>query len=323
MNRREKVPRSLLRRLVRFLRNLKARAVLIPIALMNLLAELIGDPLRDFLLDHYSFAGVLAAAACLALSFTIWVRTTYVSDRWIKRSAILLLVVSLPIAFLLYLNPILSKPALTLLVLANGTLSMLCWQLGRRHQSFVSLLMPFAVFVAGLLGTSSILLHKDSSETSAITPRADSTNKPSLTAGTTQPTPTSASGTTLGSATPSANFPSPTNISNTLVTPMSIQTGEAVTHDREQTSPSTPLPPSESSQERQQRICPLMLMVSPPPASTHLVIYGDSLAKIAAQYGTTVEALQKANALYYPGLQERPDCIREGWWLVIPHHGGR
>lgn len=55
-----------------------------------------------------------------------------------------------------------------------------------------------------------------------------------------------------------------------------------------------------------------------PPGAMHLVQKDENLATLAEQYGTTVQALVQANSPYYATLEERPDCIRDGWWLIIP-----
>jgi LysM repeat protein len=53
-------------------------------------------------------------------------------------------------------------------------------------------------------------------------------------------------------------------------------------------------------------------VVTPPPQQTYTVAEGDTLAAIAQQFGTSVEALQEANGI------EDPDEIFVGQVLVIP-----
>lgn len=53
-------------------------------------------------------------------------------------------------------------------------------------------------------------------------------------------------------------------------------------------------------------------------AVKHSVARGESLWKLAKDYGTTVPALQKANMGRYPSLGTDPDHILVGWTLVIP-----
>jgi LysM repeat protein len=53
-------------------------------------------------------------------------------------------------------------------------------------------------------------------------------------------------------------------------------------------------------------------VVTPPPPQTYTVAEGDTLAAIAQQFGTSVEALQQANGI------EDPDEIVVGQVLVIP-----
>jgi len=58
--------------------------------------------------------------------------------------------------------------------------------------------------------------------------------------------------------------------------------------------------------------------VTPSPSPlVHIVQPGDSLSKIANQYGTTVERLVELNKERYPSLVEDPGAIRVGWELVI------
>ena len=45
---------------------------------------------------------------------------------------------------------------------------------------------------------------------------------------------------------------------------------------------------------------------------------GDSLARIAFENDTTVEALVAANVERYPSLRDRPDLIQVGWLLSLP-----
>ncbi len=64
--------------------------------------------------------------------------------------------------------------------------------------------------------------------------------------------------------------------------------------------------------------CPPLALVSPPAGATYFVQQGDSLAALAARYGVTVEQLVQANVPFYPTLRQHPECIREGWYLIIP-----
>ena len=61
------------------------------------------------------------------------------------------------------------------------------------------------------------------------------------------------------------------------------------------------------------------------PASssgTHTVQPGDTLAGIAARYGTTVQAMVDANADTYPSLATNPGLINVGWVLTSPRGQG-
>lgn len=46
----------------------------------------------------------------------------------------------------------------------------------------------------------------------------------------------------------------------------------------------------------------------------HTVVKGDALARIAKHYGSTVDAIMKANA----GKIKNPNHIEIGWLLIIP-----
>ena len=68
-------------------------------------------------------------------------------------------------------------------------------------------------------------------------------------------------------------------------------------------------------------LCTLLLALSTgsawaaPPASTqvvHVVRWGDNLSSLAVQYGTTIEAIMRANGL------SNPHCIYAGQRLIIP-----
>lgn len=78
----------------------------------------------------------------------------------------------------------------------------------------------------------------------------------------------------------------------------------------------TPFPtPTDSSPKSS---CPLLFPTPRLPGATHLVVRGENLAAIARRYNTTWPVLVELNAPYYPTLRERPDCIRDGWWLIVP-----
>jgi LysM repeat protein len=53
-----------------------------------------------------------------------------------------------------------------------------------------------------------------------------------------------------------------------------------------------------------------------PSGSTHTVVSGDTLTRIAARYGTTVQAIVGANSGTYPKMTA--DYIQTGWVLRIP-----
>ena len=55
-----------------------------------------------------------------------------------------------------------------------------------------------------------------------------------------------------------------------------------------------------------------------PTPRVHVVQAGDTLAKIAKQYGTTVQAVVEANKDRYPSLETDPGRLVVGWELVIP-----
>ena len=53
------------------------------------------------------------------------------------------------------------------------------------------------------------------------------------------------------------------------------------------------------------------------PTGDYVVQPGDSLARIAARTGTTIEALVANNKQQYPCLATNPICMRAGWVLVV------
>lgn len=55
----------------------------------------------------------------------------------------------------------------------------------------------------------------------------------------------------------------------------------------------------------------------PAAGSTYTVVAGDTLWAIAQRSGTTVAALQQANAGRYPGLTSNPNLILPGWTLQV------
>lgn len=62
----------------------------------------------------------------------------------------------------------------------------------------------------------------------------------------------------------------------------------------------------------------LLLPRLKPPEATYQVQYGDTLVGIAEYSDVTVRQLIQANDTYYPILAQNPDCILQGWWLLIP-----
>lgn len=57
-------------------------------------------------------------------------------------------------------------------------------------------------------------------------------------------------------------------------------------------------------------------------AATHQIRSGDTLSKIAQQYGVSSQALVDANAGRYPTLRSNPGNIQVGWNLTIPGRNG-
>lgn len=55
--------------------------------------------------------------------------------------------------------------------------------------------------------------------------------------------------------------------------------------------------------------------------NTYTVQRGDSLSKIAAEHGVTVQELVRINADRYPSLKTNPGLIEPGWILVLPDTG--
>jgi LysM repeat protein len=101
-------------------------------------------------------------------------------------------------------------------------------------------------------------------------------------------------------ATPSRS-PTPT-ATPTASAPPSSAPGESVAATPAPTPVATPAPP----------VPPPATPVPPPPQQTYTVQQGDTLALVAQQFGTTVEALQAANGI------DDPDEIVIGQILVIP-----
>jgi LysM repeat protein len=79
----------------------------------------------------------------------------------------------------------------------------------------------------------------------------------------------------------------------------------------------TPAPVLTSVASESGGACPDMYLRPAPPGSEHEVMPGETLEGLAARYGTNVATLVGLNRSYYPTLAERPDCIRDGWWLVV------
>ena len=102
----------------------------------------------------------------------------------------------------------------------------------------------------------------------------------------------------LGTLTPTA-LPSPTPRPTPPVTPTPSPSA----------SPSPTLTPAPTSVPATPVPTPV---VTPPPPQTYTVAQGDTLASIAQQFGTSVEALQQANGI------EDPDEIVIGQVLIIP-----
>lgn len=62
-------------------------------------------------------------------------------------------------------------------------------------------------------------------------------------------------------------------------------------------------------------------LVADDGGNTYTVQRGDSLSKIAAEHGTTVQELVRLNADRYPSLKTNPGLIEPGWVLVLPDTG--
>lgn len=64
----------------------------------------------------------------------------------------------------------------------------------------------------------------------------------------------------------------------------------------------------------------LVLPGTPTPGSagTYTVRNGDSLVRIAAGLGTTVQALIAANQTRFPCLVSKPECLQTGWVIAVP-----
>ncbi|MDQ3879997.1 MAG: polysaccharide deacetylase family protein [Chloroflexota bacterium] len=56
---------------------------------------------------------------------------------------------------------------------------------------------------------------------------------------------------------------------------------------------------------------------SPPPVTEYVVQSGDTLSRIAARFGVTIEQLQAWNADRYPSLVSDPGSLGIGWTLLV------
>ncbi|MBE2248701.1 MAG: LysM peptidoglycan-binding domain-containing protein [Myxococcus sp.] len=64
---------------------------------------------------------------------------------------------------------------------------------------------------------------------------------------------------------------------------------------------------------------PTTAPASTTPATGHRIQAGDTLSKIARQYGVSTQALIDANATRYPTLRTNPGAIQVGWSLSLPN----
>lgn len=55
-----------------------------------------------------------------------------------------------------------------------------------------------------------------------------------------------------------------------------------------------------------------------PSGATHKVQSGESLESIASTYKVTVGELIEVNKAFYPTLEDYPECVFLGWWMIIP-----
>ena len=72
-------------------------------------------------------------------------------------------------------------------------------------------------------------------------------------------------------------------------------------------------------------ICALVVTACAPSlasSKTYTVQPGDTLARIAAVNGTTVEKLVELNKEVYPSLESNPGAIEVGWKLKVPGNSG-
>ena len=105
------------------------------------------------------------------------------------------------------------------------------------------------------------------------------------------------------SLTPASSTPSPEAVTTPTERPSPTPTATPI-----ETPPPTPTPTAVPSPTP----TPVATPPPPPPQETYVVQQGDTLGTIAAQFGTTVGALQAANGI------EDPDTIVIGEVLIIP-----
>lgn len=65
-------------------------------------------------------------------------------------------------------------------------------------------------------------------------------------------------------------------------------------------------------------ITPVSVAPSTQCRATYTVQSGDTLSRIAAQYGVSVTQLVAANQSVYPSIRSNPNLIEPGWQFCIP-----
>lgn len=287
------------RRLIRLSNGLYAVILLLLTYLADFMEELLGDPVRQFIIQAYSPEGFLAGCACIGLSLLLLLIGRFSRDRWIRRSSLIAFGLSLPVGLSIYLlrpdfGPISPKRAVLLVVI--GFLPAVPFLLCRCRSILVARFWPLTIFVTIACALTMLVQFQGCTaelEPAALFSTATVTATPTLLSLTAEPTPTSLPPTIEPSLTPLRPYP---------------------TQPGPQPSPTS----ATTSTTETETICPPLLIYPTPANAGHQVMAGQSLSVIAEWHGTTTEALVEANKAYYPTLIEYPDCVRAGWSLVIP-----
>ena len=272
--------------------------------LLDLSEEIFGPDIRKFLHSSFSSTGFAAAVAISLWGLAWTIICLRQREHLMEAVAPVSLAIAVGAGLAIYLAAphFRSVPTTWLAITIPLSISIALWAIARFGRlSFKGrLIWPVAASIGGAILTIFCLLP-------ALIPLRPLAKVPIEDPKPPSPTITSTRETII---------PAPTRTPRPIVTPAPFSTVGPPTRIPTATpSPALPASPTLSPRES---TCPPMPLLPPPLGATHEVRPGESLYAIAALYDTSVEILIALNSEHYSLLEPSPDCLRIGWWLIVP-----